>query len=80
MEKDLSGELVERRKVRVPGNDILYDPRAVPTEWRSWLARTRKDPPTEEEMARSDCSISWAMIAHLMEAEALRLMFRSMLA
>jgi len=52
LEKDLSGGLVERRKVRVPGNDILYDPRAVPPEWRSWLARTRQDPPTEEEMAR----------------------------
>lgn len=24
----------------------------VPPEWRAWLARTRQDPPSEEEMAR----------------------------
>ncbi|KAF6251975.1 hypothetical protein COO60DRAFT_1704507 [Scenedesmus sp. NREL 46B-D3] len=52
MEKDLSGQLVERRRVRVPGNDLLYDLKTVPAEWRSWLARTRQQPPTEEDMAR----------------------------
>eukprot|EP00882_Tetradesmus_deserticola_P022270 GHRQ01024164.1.p3 GENE.GHRQ01024164.1~~GHRQ01024164.1.p3 ORF type:complete len:121 (+),score=39.21 GHRQ01024164.1:261-623(+) len=52
MEKDLSGQLVERRRVRVPGNDLLYDPKTVPAEWRSWLARTRQEPPTEDDMAR----------------------------
>ncbi|WIA09942.1 hypothetical protein OEZ85_010155 [Tetradesmus obliquus] len=53
LEKDLQGQLVERRRVRVPGNDLLYDPKTVPAEWRSWLARTRSEPPTEEEMARA---------------------------
>lgn len=26
-EKDFAGELVERRRVRVQGNDLLYDPK-----------------------------------------------------
>lgn len=46
------GAAIERRKVRVPGNDLLYDPKVIPPEWRSWLAKTRQDPPTEEEMAQ----------------------------
>lgn len=29
----------------------------VPPEWRAWLAKTRKDPPTAEEMARCACCL-----------------------
>ena len=43
---------MERRRVKVPGGDFLYDPKIVPPEWRSWLAKTRQDPPTEEELSR----------------------------
>eukprot|EP00879_Flechtneria_rotunda_P012058 GHRR01012593.1.p1 GENE.GHRR01012593.1~~GHRR01012593.1.p1 ORF type:complete len:172 (+),score=65.34 GHRR01012593.1:299-814(+) len=52
-DKDVAGDLIERRRVRVPGNNILYDPKVIPPEWRGWLAKTRQNPPTEEEMARS---------------------------
>eukprot|EP00878_Enallax_costatus_P005375 GHUV01005644.1.p1 GENE.GHUV01005644.1~~GHUV01005644.1.p1 ORF type:complete len:170 (+),score=53.52 GHUV01005644.1:535-1044(+) len=53
VEKDAAGAAVERRRVRVPGNDLLYDPKVIPPEWRSWLAKTRQEPPTEEEMAQT---------------------------
>jgi hypothetical protein len=34
---------------------VLYDPKIVPPEWRAWLAKTRQEPPSEEELARWGC-------------------------
>lgn len=48
----LDGRVVERRQVKVAGGDHLYDPRNLPTEWRMWLQKTRKEPPTPEELAK----------------------------
>lgn len=52
----LHGEVKERRQVKVKGGNVLYDPKIVPPEWRAWLAKTRQEPPSEEELAR------WAAI------------------
>ena len=48
----IDGVRVEKRRVAVPGNSILYDPKTVPPEWRMWLHKTRQAPPSDEEMAR----------------------------
>ncbi len=32
--------------------DRRYDPELVPPEWSQWLKMTRREPPTEEEVAR----------------------------
>ena len=43
------GDPVEKRTVVTP--DRRYDPELVPPEWSQWLKTTRREPPTEEEVA-----------------------------
>lgn len=46
----IRGEVVERRRVLVPGASHLYDSRNLPGPWRMWLSKTRAEPPTEQEI------------------------------
>ena len=40
------------REVRFAAfKDSEYDPQAVPPEWMQWLHRTRKAPPTDDDLA-----------------------------
>jgi hypothetical protein len=57
----LDNRVVERRQVKVAGGDHLYDPRNLPTEWRMWLQKTRKEPPTPEELAKYAVLLSSTM-------------------
>ena len=65
---------VEKRRVRVPGGDILYDPRTLRPEWRQWLTRTRAEPPSEEELDRADARSAAlaARVAAIEQREAAR--------
>ena len=47
--KNSYGDPVEKRTVVTP--DRRYDPELVPPEWSQWLKMTRREPPTEEEIA-----------------------------
>lgn len=51
-EKDLHGELVEKRAIETP--DARYDPNLVPPEWLQWLKQTRRAPPSPEEILQCD--------------------------
>ena len=44
------GDPVEKRTVVTP--DRRYDPELVPPEWSQWLKMTRREPPTEQEIAQ----------------------------
>ena len=54
MEVDLSGDYIERRLMKAPNNGSFasYNPQAVAPQWRQWLSKTRKDPPSEAELER----------------------------
>ena len=34
------------------GDHTTYDPMLMQPEWRMWLRKQRKDPPTDEELAK----------------------------
>ncbi|GBF99567.1 hypothetical protein Rsub_12192 [Raphidocelis subcapitata] len=53
-EKNDFGEAVEKRRVSVPGADVLYEPTRLPPEWRAWLTKTRAAAPTAEDMERAE--------------------------
>lgn len=51
--KDEAGEQVEKRICKPTNTDPSeYTPESMPPEWSSWLRRQRRDPPTEEEIAK----------------------------
>ena len=50
-ESDFNGNRVERRTMQPPNASYTaYDPKAVSSQWRQWLSKTRPDPPTQEEL------------------------------
>lgn len=55
LDKDEFGHDFERRTMEPPGGSspANYDPEAINTLWRQWLSKTRREPPTEEEILRS---------------------------
>lgn len=58
--KDDYGALQEKRicKPRI-SDPSQYTPESMPTEWNSWLRRQRREPPTDEEIARCAGGESW---------------------
>lgn len=73
-EKNDIGEQIEKRRVKVPGSDILYDPRTLTPEWRAWLTKTRAAAPTEEELQRAEerAAAMKARVAAIEQREAKR--------
>ncbi len=62
--KDEAGEAVEKRICKPVNTDPSeYTPESMPPEWTSWLRRQRRDPPTEEEIAR------WAKLGCFVKRE-----------
>ena len=53
-EKNLKGELVEKRLVKYVGE---YDPQQLPPAWAQWLTRSRDAPPTQAEIDESNINI-----------------------
>jgi NADH dehydrogenase [ubiquinone] 1 alpha subcomplex assembly factor 2 len=49
LDKNLEGEIIERRSVKYRGDP---DPTGLPPEWASWLSKTRHEPPAEGEIKR----------------------------
>lgn len=50
IEKNLNGDLIEKRFVKYAGD---YDPSKLPAEWASWLSKLRVDPPIASDNVRT---------------------------
>lgn len=48
LDKNPDGDLVERRYIKYGGE---IDAAVIPPEWSQWLRKTRKEPPSDEDIA-----------------------------
>mmetsp|Transcript_9861 Transcript_9861/g.18407 ORF Transcript_9861/g.18407 Transcript_9861/m.18407 type:complete len:143 (-) Transcript_9861:234-662(-) len=64
----------ERREVRWQEAQFTYDPNLIPPEWRMWLKKQRKEPPTPQEILAGEMQRASmaAKVAAIEEREKLR--------